>query len=163
MKSDATLQELLRISRCWGDEPPEELARRIDEERKRITPPSELMKTLAALRQEWAIAAVSQKRNRHIFFLGSVYQHVCEWRRLKRQNDLTVGLREHFEAGHGRDVFQALLFVVCAGQNRKVRHRWAACLRAVDRHRTPAELGAAQIIRLGGINQSAARQKKRRV
>ncbi len=156
MKSDARLKELLRLARCW-DGLDETQLREIEEERKRITPPQDLMDTLASLRQEWAKAAVSQKRNRHIFFLGFVYAQAAKWRRLRRQDELLTGLREHCEVPVGRDIYQALLFVTCVDQDRRIRSRWAACLRNIERLKTPVDLGAAQIIRLGGINQCARR------
>lgn len=154
MKSDARLKELLRLARCW-DRLDEEQVREIEEERKRITPPQDLTDTLTILRREWAKAAVSQKRNRHIFFLGFVYAQARKWRRLKRQEELLTGLREHHEVPHRRDVYQALLMVVCGDQDRRIRSRWVACLRTVERLKTPEDLGAAQIIRLGGINECA--------
>jgi hypothetical protein len=160
MKSQARLQKLIHLARCWGGEPDEELAKEIEEERTRVSPPKELLATLAILRQEWAKAAVSQKRNRHIFFLGSVYEQVCEARercRLKGQDGLLTGLQEHFDVHHDRNVFQALLIVTCGNQiDRKVRSRWAACLRAVERCKTPPKMGAAQILRLGGISRCSS-------
>lgn len=162
MKSDARLKELLRVARCWGGEPSGDLARCIEEERKRITPPADIMRTLVTLRKEWAQAAISQKRNRHVRFLGAVYEEVIEWRRLRRQEELLAGLREHFEVPLARNVFQALLLTVCGSQiDRKIRYRWAACLREVEHHKTPAKLGAAQIIRLGGINRCAVLAKRK--
>jgi hypothetical protein len=160
MKSQAKLQELLHLARCWGDEPTDALAREIEGERKRVTPPQDLLVTLATLRREWTKAAVSQKRNRHIFFLGSVYEQVCEARkrcRLKGQDGLLTELQEHFDVHPDRNIFQGLLIVTCGDQiDRKVRSRWAACLRAVERCKTPPKMGAAQILRLGGISRCSS-------
>lgn len=157
MKSDARLKELLRLARCW-DRLDEAQVREIEEERKRITPPQDLMDTMATLRREWAKAAVSQRRNRHVFFLGFVYAQVGKWRRLKRQGELLAALREHYEVPGGRDIYQSLLIVTCGDQDRRIRSRWATCLREVERRKTPSDLGAAQIIRLGGINRCARRR-----
>lgn len=160
------LTEEAHLHRCWGDEPPPELLEQIETEKRKNEPSQELLDTLAHLRRKWAEAAVSQKRKRHIFFLGSVYEQVCKWRHLKRQDDLAAGLVKFFDVEPlERDIFQLLLVAVCDEQiDRKIRHRWAACLRTVDRRKTPPDLGAAQIIYSGGINRCAgrSRQKKRR-
>lgn len=152
------LSKLVRSQRCWGDEPSPELLEQIETEKRKLQPSQELQDTIATLRQEWAKAVTSQKRNRHVFFLGLVYEQVCRWRLLKRQDDLENGLKKFFDVDQERNVFQALLIVVCGEQiDRKIRYRWAACLRNVERCKTPSELGAAQIIRQGGISQCANR------
>ena len=152
------LMKLVHARRCWGDEPAPELLEQIEAEKRRNRPSRELRDTVVTLRQDWAKASVSQRRNKHIFFLGSVYEQACKWRRLKRQDDLDAGLKKFFDIDQDRDIFQSLLITVCGDQiDRKIRYRWVACLRTIERHKTPEDLGAAQIIRLGGINRCAAR------
>lgn len=159
------LKELLHeahLHRCWGEEPPPELLDEIEAEKRRNRPSKELVRTLKLLRRTWAEAAASQKKLRNIIFLGAVYREVLDWReacRLKRREDLETSLAKFYEVDPGKqDLFQMLLLIVCGDQiDRKVRSRWTACLRTLDRRKTPADLGAAQILRLGGISRCACR------
>lgn len=152
------LTEQLRIQRCWGNESAG-LLEKIDVEKRKMAPPQELQDTLLTLRQEFAKAAASQKRNRNIFFLGEVYRVAAQLRNLRGLEEFSAGLVKHYEVdAKGRDIFQLLLVVTCGELiDRKIRHRWAACLRRVAKNKTPPELGAAQIIRLGGINKCGSR------
>jgi hypothetical protein len=160
------LHKLVRLAECWGDEPSPELLEQVEAEKRRHRAPDDLVAALADLRREWANAAVNHKKNRHVFFLGYLFWAVCEWRRLKRLDEFTRALSKFYEIDPvGRDIFQMLLIATCGEQlNRKIRYTWSACLRQVDELKTPANLGAAQILRLGGINRCAqrSRQKKRR-
>lgn len=153
------LMKLVDYRRCWGDEPSPELLGQIETEKRRLRAPDDLVAALAELRREWANAAVNHKKQRHAFFLGFLFWTVCEWRRLKRLDEFTLALTKFYEIDPtGRDIFQMLLVVTCGEQlNRKIRCTWSTCLRTVDELKTPANLGAAQILRLGGINRCAQR------
>ena len=156
------LERLLKIvegRRCWGDEPSPELIERIEEERRKLRPSQELQDTLTALRQLWFSSAGSTKRDRHIPFLGELYREVQNYRYLKTLDDLKAGLTKFYDVDpFKRDAYSMLLVAVCGPNlSRKVRSTWAACLRTVERNKTPKDLGAAQILRLGGINRCAQR------
>lgn len=166
MKSHRRLNELLRLARCWDDDPPDELAQRIEEERKRVTPPQELVDMLDNLRRAFATASATVSRGRYISFLGEVYKAVStlpDNRILRRQDDLKAALENFFGVSRrNRDAFQMILIAVCGELvDRKIRHRWAKCLRIVSQYKTPAAWGAAQISGLGGINRCAGSRRRR--
>lgn len=151
-----SLLALARTRRCWGDEPSCELLDQITAEEQRLTPTKDVADALARLRTAWAVAAVSQRKQRNISFLSAVWSEVCELRRLKRQIAFLDELSRYFEVNlESRDEFQAVLIAVCGDQiDRKVRHKWVMCLRAIEQLNTPPDMGAAQILRLGGINRA---------
>ena len=158
-KELTTLLERARRARCWGDEPSPELLTQIDAERRKHQASPELLDTLAVLRQAWISSAGSTKKNRHIAFLGVLYSEVHTWCYLKKLDELMTGLSKFFNVDpNNRDAYSMLLVAVCGPNlSRKVRSTWTACLRTVERHKTPKNLGAAQIIRLGGINRCSRR------
>lgn len=151
------LLERARRARCWGDEPKPELLAQIESEKRKIEPSKELQDTITVLRQAWLSSAGSTKKNRHIPFLGILYFEVQTWRYLRKLDELKTGLTKFFDIDPtNRDAYSMLLVAVCGRSlSRKVRHTWSACLRTVERLKTPKEFGSAQIIRLGGISRCA--------